>query len=66
MPTGPGAFGHQHGDPRNLAERIEAQLRERIEEAMEMAALELMVGVRAESRTPRAGRRTTRRTARNG
>jgi hypothetical protein len=46
MPTGPGAFGHQHGDPRNLAERIEAQLGERIVEATEMAALELLVGVR--------------------
>ena len=38
-----GAFSHQHGDPRTLAERIEAQLRERIQEAVEMAGLELMV-----------------------
>jgi len=45
MSTGPfrGAFPHQHGDPQNLRERIDAQLRERIEEAVEMAALELMV-----------------------
>ena len=38
-----GAFPHQHGDPRTLAERIDAQLRERIQEAVELAALELMV-----------------------
>ena len=38
-----GAFPHQHGDPRTLTERIEAQLRERIQEAAEVAALELMV-----------------------
>jgi len=38
-----GAFGHQHGDPRGLLERIQAQLRERIQEAVEMAGLELMV-----------------------
>jgi hypothetical protein len=38
-----GAFPHQHGDPRTLSERIDAQLRERIEEAIEMAALELLV-----------------------
>jgi len=38
-----GAFPHQHGDPRGLIERINAQLRERIEEAVEMAGLELMV-----------------------
>jgi hypothetical protein len=38
-----GAFPHQHGDPRNLAERIDAQLRERIEEAVELAGLEVMV-----------------------
>ena len=52
MPTGPGAFGHQHGDPRNLAERIEAQLGERIVEATEMAALELLVGVRQAAGRP--------------
>lgn len=52
MPTGPGAFGHQHGDPRNLAERIEAQLGERIVEATEMAALELLVGVREKAGRP--------------
>jgi hypothetical protein len=38
-----GAFPHQHGDPRTLKERIDAQLRERIEEAVELAGLELMV-----------------------
>lgn len=42
-----GAFPHQHGDARGLLERIEAQLRERIEEAIEMAALKLMVDSRA-------------------
>jgi len=41
-----GAFPHQHGDPRSLAERIHAQLRERIQEAVEMAGLELMVELR--------------------
>lgn len=47
--TGPffqGAFPHQHGDPRGLIERIEAQLRERIAEAVEMAGLGLMVELR--------------------
>jgi hypothetical protein len=52
MPMGPSAFGHQHGDPRNLAERIEAQLSERILEAAEMAALELLVGVRQRAGRP--------------
>jgi hypothetical protein len=42
----PGAFPHQHHDPRGLLERIQAQVRERIEEAVEMAALELMVALR--------------------
>ena len=42
----PGAFPHQHHDPRRLVERIEAQLRERIEEAVEMAGLKLMVELR--------------------
>jgi hypothetical protein len=41
-----GAFGHQHGDPRGLLERIQAQLRERIQEAVEMAGLGLMVELR--------------------
>ncbi|HUM18365.1 MAG TPA: hypothetical protein VL086_21920 [Candidatus Nitrosotalea sp.] len=44
-----GAFPHQHGDARGLMERIEAQLRERIEEALEMAALKLMVDARAQA-----------------
>jgi hypothetical protein len=47
-----GAFPHQHGDARGLVERIEAHLRERIEEAAEMAALKLMVDLRAESGRP--------------
>jgi len=47
-----GAFPHQHGDARGLMERIEAQLRERIEEAIEMAALKLMVDARAQNGQP--------------
>lgn len=53
--TGPpfrGAFPHQHHDPRTLAERIEAQLRERIDEAVDMAALSIMVDVRREHGRP--------------
>src|SRR5262249_240519 len=42
-----GAFPHQHRDPRGLHERIEAQIRERIEEALEMAGLKLLVDLRA-------------------
>lgn len=41
-----GGYRHQHGDPRRLRERIDAQLQERIEEAVEMAALELLVELR--------------------
>lgn len=47
-----GAFPHQHGDARGLLERIEAQLRERIEEAVEIAALKLMVDARAQAGRP--------------
>lgn len=47
-----GAFPHQHGDPQSLRERIDAQLRERIEEAVEMAALELMVEGRKRQQLP--------------
>jgi hypothetical protein len=47
-----GAFPHQHHDPRGLAERIEAQLRERIEEAVEMAGLKLMVDLRERHHRP--------------
>jgi hypothetical protein len=47
-----GAFPHQHGDARGLLERIEAQLRERIDEAIEMAALKLMVDARAQTGRP--------------
>jgi hypothetical protein len=43
----PGAFPHQHHDPRGLAERIHLQIRARIEEAVEMAALKAMVDARA-------------------
>jgi hypothetical protein len=46
------AFPHQHGDARGLRERIEAQLRERIEEAVEMASLTLMVDLRARTGRP--------------
>jgi len=41
-----GAFPHQHRDPRSLVERIQAQLAERIAEAVDMAALTLMVELR--------------------
>jgi len=41
-----GAFPHQHHDPRGLLERIEAQLLERLEEALDMAGLKLMVDLR--------------------
>jgi hypothetical protein len=47
-----GAFPHQHGDARGLIERIEVQLRERIDEAVEMAALKLMVDARAQAGRP--------------
>jgi len=47
-----GAFPHQHGDARGLMERIQAQLRERIDEAVEMAALKLMVDLRAATGRP--------------
>ena len=48
--TGP--FPHQHGDPRGLQERIDGQLQERIEEAVEMAGLELLVALRKKQRRP--------------
>jgi len=47
-----GAFPHQHGDGRGLMDRIQAQLRDRIEEAVEMAALKLMVDLRAATARP--------------
>lgn len=47
-----GAFPHQHGDARGLMERIQAQIRERIEEAVQMAALKLMVDLRAATGRP--------------
>ena len=49
----PGAFPHPHADPRGLIERIEAQLRERIEEAIEMAGLKLIVEMRERHGRPR-------------
>lgn len=47
-----GAFAHQHGDQRGLIERIHAQLRDRIQEAVEMAGLELMVELRRQQGRP--------------
>jgi hypothetical protein len=47
-----GAFPHQHGDARGLMDRIQEQLRDRIEEAIEMAALKLMVDLRAATGRP--------------
>lgn len=47
-----GAFPHQHDDPRGLVERIEAHLRERIAEAVDMAALKLMVDLRQRQGRP--------------
>lgn len=49
----PGAFPHQHQDPRGLIERIEVQLRERIQEAVEMAGLKLMVDLRERHGRPK-------------
>ncbi|MBI2528274.1 MAG: hypothetical protein HYV93_20130 [Candidatus Rokubacteria bacterium] len=46
------AFAHQHDDPRGLRERIEAQLRQRIEEAVEMAGLEFLVAQRKKQGRP--------------
>jgi len=47
-----GAFPHQHGDPQSLRERIDAQLRGRIQEALEMAGLETMVEARKRAGRP--------------
>jgi hypothetical protein len=47
-----GAFPHQHQDPRGLVERIEAQIRDRIEEAVEMTGLKLLVDLRARDGRP--------------
>jgi len=46
--------GLRHGtdDPRGLRERIESQLTERIDEAVEMAALHLLVELRKRHRRP--------------
>src|SRR5947209_2429307 len=50
--------GLRHGtnDPRGLLERIEAQLGERIEEAVEMTALELLVELRKRHQRPAPAR----------
>src|SRR4029453_15530980 len=48
----PGPCAHQAGDPRSLAERIEAQLRARVEEAAEMASLDLLVALRTRAGRP--------------
>jgi hypothetical protein len=52
-----GAFRHQHGDPRSLRDRIDAQLRARLEEAVEMAGLDVVVEARkrAGGRAPEDG-----------
>lgn len=47
-----GVFSHQHGDPRSLSERIHAQLRDRLQEAVEVAGLELMVELRRQHGRP--------------
>jgi len=47
-----GVFPHQHGDPRSLSERIHAQLRDRLQEAVEVAGLELMVELRRQQGRP--------------
>lgn len=47
-----GAFRHQHGDPQTLMERIDAQLRERVEEAVEMGALGILVETRKREGRP--------------
>jgi len=53
MPAPPsGAFPHQHDDPRGLVERIEAQLRDRITEALDMFGLKLMVDLRQRQGRP--------------
>jgi hypothetical protein len=53
MPAPPsGAFPHQHDDPRGLVERIEAQLGDRITEALDMAGLKLMVDLRQRQGRP--------------
>lgn len=45
-------FRHGTADPRGLIERIDAQLAERIEEAVEMAALHLLVELRKRHNRP--------------
>lgn len=43
---------HGHADPRGLRERIDAQIQERIDEAVEMAAIALLVELRARHGRP--------------
>jgi hypothetical protein len=52
QPPPRGAYPHQRQDPRSLIERIEAQLRERIGEAVDMAGLALMVDLRRRGGRP--------------
>lgn len=53
MPAPPsGAFPHQHDDPRGLVERIEAQIGDRITEALDMAGIKLMVDLRQRQGRP--------------
>jgi hypothetical protein len=47
-----GAFRHQHHDPRGLRERIDAQLRDRLEEAVEHRSLAVLVEHRREEGRP--------------
>lgn len=47
-----GAFPHQHGSPLSLRERIDAHLADRIEEAVELAGLGVLVDVRKAAGRP--------------
>lgn len=47
-----GAFPHQHGSPLGLRARIDAQLTERIDEAVELAGLSVLVEVRKAAGRP--------------
>ncbi len=51
-PFSPTGLRHGTDDPRGLLGRIEAQLGERIDEAVEMAALSLLVELRARHNRP--------------
>jgi hypothetical protein len=49
---GHGAFPHQHGSPLSLRARIDAQLVDRIQEAVELAGLGVLVDVRKAAGRP--------------